>query len=164
MAPGKKVVVISHCILNQNVVVHGLERASGCFPFVHDLLNAGIGLLQLPCPEFQVLGPLRPPMSFEDYNRMPGYRKRCDELIKPIIEQLTLYSSEGYQYFGVIGIHESPNCSISGQRGVLMQEFFDACIKNCLSTNFLEVPVDYTQENEGNFRMKLDEFLKVGEK
>lgn len=154
---------MSHCVLNQNAVIHGWERARGAFPFAIDLLRSGIALIQLPCPEFIVLGGDRPPMTYEEYDNLPDFRQECQRLLQPMIQQIQAYQAEGYQYLGVIGIHESPNCSISGQRGVLMEEFFAECHKAQIGTDFLEVPTWYSEDDQGSFVAQLQCFLEKGE-
>lgn len=160
--PQKQLVVVSHCVLNQNAVIHGWERARGAFPFAIDLLSRGIALLQLPCPEFIVLGGDRPPMTYEEYHDLPNYRQKCRELLTPIIQQIQAYQAEGYQYLGIIGINESPNCSISGQRGVLMEEFFTECEQRQIATQYLEVPTWYSEDDQGEFEEQLHVFLERG--
>ncbi|WP_371853600.1 CD3072 family TudS-related putative desulfidase [Enterococcus hulanensis] len=153
---------VSHCVLNQNAVIHGWERARGAFPFAIELLSRGIALIQLPCPEFIVLGGDRPPMTYEEYRELPNYRQTCQELLEPMIQQIQTYQAEGYQYLGIIGINESPNCSITGQRGVLMEEFFARCQQAQIGTNFLEVPTWYSEDDQGAFKEQLQEFLERG--
>ncbi|HCM87072.1 MULTISPECIES: CD3072 family TudS-related putative desulfidase [Enterococcus] len=162
MQPQKQLVAVSHCVLNQNAVIHGWERARGAFPFAIDLLSRGVALIQLPCPEFIVLGGGRPPMTYEEYRDLPAFRQQCQAMLQPMIQQIQAYQMEGYQYLGVIGINESPNCSISGQRGVLMEEFFAECQKAQIGTNFLEVPTWYTEEARGDFNEQLQMFLERG--
>nr|WP_242551257.1 CD3072 family TudS-related putative desulfidase [Enterococcus hulanensis] len=148
--------------MNQNAVIHGWERARGAFPFAIELLSRGIALIQLPCPEFIVLGGDRPPMTYEEYRELPNYRQTCQELLEPMIQQIQAYQAEGYQYLGIIGINESPNCSITGQRGVLMEEFFARCQQAQIGTNFLEVPTWYSEDDQGAFKEQLQEFLERG--
>lgn len=162
MQPQKQLVAVSHCVLNQNAVIHGWERARGAFPFTLELLSRGIALIQLPCPEFIVLGGDRPPMTYEEYRDLPNYRHQCQTLLQPMIQQIQSYQTEGYQYLGIIGIHESPNCSISGQRGVLMEEFFSECQKAKIGTNYLEVPTWYSENGQGSFSDQLQLFLEKG--
>lgn len=160
--PGKKLVAVSHCVLNQNAVIHGWERASGAFPFALELLQQGIAMIQLPCPEFLTLGADRPPMTYEEYAQIPNYRQTCREMLLPILQQIQAYQEEGYDYLGMIGIHESPNCSISGQRGVLMEEFFALCEVFAVPSDFFEVPVWYSEDHQENMTEQLAQFLKRG--
>lgn len=155
-----KIITISHCILNQNTVVDGLQRAKGPFPFVSRLIEDNISIIQLPCPEFGFLGIDRPPMTYEEYSNLNNYRDYCRNLLRPIIEQLLSYPKDSFNYLGIIGINESPNCSISKQRGVLMEEFFSLCEKNNLSTKYIEVPAWYSTDNQGDFLKTINKFLE----
>ncbi len=140
--------LISHCIINQNAVVHGLERARGAYPFVKRLIDEGIAFIQLPCPEFLLQGADRKPMSYEDYQGIKGYRKACRELVLPILVQLRMYREEGYTYLGVIGIAESPNCALQNRRGVLMEVLCEALQNAGFHQKYAEVPVCYEEGKE----------------
>jgi predicted secreted protein len=155
----RKFVVISHCILNQNAVVHGLERGTGAYPFAKILVEKEIGIIQLPCPEFLVLGANRPSMNYEDYLMEYNYRTKCQEVLEPIYAQIKEYIKTGYEYLGIIGISHSPNCSILGRRGVLMEEYFQFIANENLSGKFLEVPTWYEKGKEGNFQDQVMEFI-----
>ena len=106
--PGKKILVVSHCILNQNAVVNGWERARGAYPIAKYILEKGVGMIQLPCPELLCMGLERAAMSYEDYNSIEGYRKRCLDLLEPVIIQLKMYKESNYKYLGVIGAAGQP--------------------------------------------------------
>lgn len=140
----KKIILVSHCVLNQNSVIEGWARAKGAFPIANILLNNCIGILQLPCPELIFNGINRPPLEYEDYNT-ENYRNLCNELLTPYINQLNEYIKNGYNIIGVIGINNSPTCSISGQRGVLMEELFNICKRESIHLPYTEIPEYYTE-------------------
>ena len=53
----KKVIFIAHCLLNQNSISDGTAVYPAAFRDVIDFfLNANIGIIQMPCPEFCCLG------------------------------------------------------------------------------------------------------------
>src|SRR5699024_8258971 len=158
----KNIVVISHCILNQNSVVNGLERAKGPFPISKNILEKDISIIQLPCPEFLYLGFNRPPMNYDEYACIKGYRDFCKKLLLPIIEQLKSYIENGYNYLGIIGINESSNCSLTDRQGVYMEEYFKLTKDNKLNNNFMEIPTWYNEDNLGNLLNIFEEFLKRG--
>ena len=57
MNRSKKLAILSHCILNQNSVVKGEYKDINTFlPFVKNLFENNIGILQLPCPETEYYG------------------------------------------------------------------------------------------------------------
>ena len=158
MDRNKKLIIVSHCILNQNSVVEPLARAKGPFPIAKIFLDMSVGVLQLPCPEFKFLGPKRSPMSKEEYDTKK-YRELCKNLFVPILEDIKKYISAGYDIKGIIGINESPTCSITGNRGIFMEEIFKLLEKEEIFIDYLEVPTDYSEEK--NYRAFEEEILKL---
>ncbi|WP_055666729.1 CD3072 family TudS-related putative desulfidase [Desnuesiella massiliensis] len=160
MDRNKKLIIVSHCILNQNSVVAPLARAKGPFPIAKIFLDMGVGVLQLPCPEFKFLGPTRVPMSKEEYDTKE-YRELCKNLFIPIIEDIKKYISAGYEIKGIIGINESPTCSITGNRGIFMEEIFKLLEKEEIFIDYLEVPTDYSEDsNYIDFEQQVLKLLK----
>ncbi len=147
MLRSKKIVLVSHCVINQNSVVMPLGRAKGAFPIVNTLLDQGIGIIQLPCPEFKFIGPSRKPMSKEDYDTFE-YRELCKNLFIPVLEDLKKYIDSGYTLTGIIGINHSPTCSISGERGIFMEEIFEMLESEGLNIKYFEIPTDYTEDDD----------------
>ncbi|MFD3157043.1 CD3072 family TudS-related putative desulfidase [Haloimpatiens sp. FM7330] len=147
MKRNKKLILISHCILNQNSVVKPLARAKGAFPIIKSFIDEGVGIIQLPCPEFKFLGPNRKPMSKEEYDT-PQYRELCRNLFLPILEDIKKYIENGYELQTIIGINQSPTCSITGKRGVFMDEIFKILEKENIHIDSLEIPTDYTEDSD----------------
>jgi predicted secreted protein len=117
----KKILIASHCLLNQNTVIPEEARAMGAIPSVVEWAMAeGNGFLQLPCPEFTYLGLDRPPMTYEEYNTAE-YREHCRRILRPFIDQLVNYQQSGFEIAGTVGIGRSPSCDPG--RGVFMEEF-----------------------------------------
>jgi predicted secreted protein len=69
MQRSKRLVVVSHCVINQNAVVSGEERSPGIMKSAVDwATEQEYGIFQLPCHEFTYLVPERPPMTVEEYD------------------------------------------------------------------------------------------------
>jgi len=145
MLRDKKLILLSHCILNQNSVVLPLARAKGGFPIAKSFLDKGFGIIQLPCPEFKFLGPERNPMNKEQYDSLE-YRILCRELFKPILEDIKKYLAQSYSLVGIVGINDSPTCSITGIRGIFMEEIFVMLNEESIDINHFEIPVDYSED------------------
>ncbi|WP_194190148.1 CD3072 family TudS-related putative desulfidase [Clostridium chrysemydis] len=143
----KELVIVSHCILNQNSVVLPLARSRGAFPFVKEIIDSGVGIIQLKCPEFNFLGLSREGMTKEEYDTKE-YREICKSIAKDILAEALTYIKHGYKIKGIIGINESPTCSITGNRGILMEEVFNYFSENNIELKFLEVSTSYEEENE----------------
>lgn len=120
MQRSKRILLVSHCILNQNTVIKEEARALGAIPSATEWINEeGFGVVQLPCPEFTFLGLDRPPITYDEYDN-EEYRSHCHNILKPIIEQILEYRRCGYEITGVLGIQSSPSCDLT--RGVFMEE------------------------------------------
>ncbi|MGL4453248.1 MAG: CD3072 family TudS-related putative desulfidase [Sarcina sp.] len=144
MKRSKELVIVSHCVLNQNSVVEGLARAKGGFKIVEDILCSGLGIIQLPCPEFKFLGIKRKGQSKEEYDTKE-YRELCKNLFIPILEDLKQYRENGYEVKKIIGINQSPTCSISGKRGIFMEEIFKMLEEASFNLEYEEILEDYCE-------------------
>ena len=134
--------------MNQNAVVHGLERAKGAFPLVEEILKRGIGIIQLPCPEFLYLGSNRPSMNKAEYEKTEGYTEHCRRILESVFWQLEEYQKNGYSYIGVLGIQESPSCSLSSPPGILMEKYMEEMERRNWTKACFEVPVFYDEEEK----------------
>ena len=146
MERSKKVVFVSHCLLNQNVRPSGSEKYPGA---VKDLLQlfaeAGIGIVQLPCPHIEFKEgfdrKLKPKTTYETN----GYRICCQKISSSIIEQIEKYLREDYSVVAIVGVELSSTCGVhqveKGRRnvpgkGILIEEIE----KNMEKKNF-QVPL-----------------------
>lgn len=121
----KKIVLVSHCILNQNSISDGTADFPAQFKEIVKLIEEeDIGIIQLPCPEFLCLGLFRKDMNgsirellaentrirtlLEKKNNLDKLRL----LAKPIVCQLREYIEYGFYIVGIIGINRSPSCGV----------------------------------------------------
>ena len=113
MYRSKKIIVVSHCILNANAKVGPLAEYPGVLRSVmDDFIQDGTGIVQLPCPEVSYLGINRWGMCYEQYDN-PKFRRHCLKILKTSIDQLEAFSAAGYGIRGVIGADGSPNCGVT---------------------------------------------------
>ncbi len=121
----KKIIIVAHCILNQNSISDGTADCPSQFREIVDLLEKNeIGIIQLPCPELMCLG-----LDRQDKNgssrellnensrirNLIGTRNNLDklnELARPILYQIKQYLEYGFNIIGIIGINRSPSCGI----------------------------------------------------
>lgn len=116
-----RLAVVSHCVLNQNSVVHDLARAEGAFhSVVSALTHMGFGIYQLGCPELLYAGMQRKPQTYADYDQ-PEYLEVCRNVAERALAELDLMRDSGAQVELLIGIQRSPTCSISGTTGHLFR-------------------------------------------
>jgi len=126
----RRVAVLAHCHLNVNTKVHGLADYAGARgDVVGPLIERGIGLIQLPCPEATFLGMKRWGMTREQYD-VPAYRRHCKKILKPIVESLIVLAEDGCVIESVIGVDGSPSCGVErtcvGYCGGEIEALFDS--------------------------------------
>ncbi|MBS7611935.1 DUF523 domain-containing protein [Candidatus Bathyarchaeota archaeon] len=115
------VVAVAHCILNQ-ATRWFWEGDSGAWTegFVSDFLERlklmGVGLYQLPCPEFGLLGNPRRPMTRDDYELLPGFIEHCRTLAENVLRDLKAFkelsTEPKIEVLAIIGIEGSPSCGV----------------------------------------------------
>lgn len=161
MDRSRRVIFMSHCILNQNTVVCPLARAKGAYrDIIEKIMNDRIGIHQLPCPEYRHLGLKREPMNKEQYDTKE-FRGLCNGIAEDSIKIMKEYLENDYEIVGLIGINNSPTCSIKGRQGILMEEILDMVKKENISLNLIDVPGDYIDGKDNiKFIQELEEFLK----
>ena len=143
MERSKRIIFLSHCILNQNTVVYPLARAKGSYKDIAlELIKNDIGIHQLPCPEYRYLGLNREPMTKEQYNTK-DFRNINKNIAIDIVKIIKEYINNGYEVLGIIGINESPTCSINGDKGILMEELINILNDENIILSFIDVPSDY---------------------
>ena len=112
----KEILVVSHCILNNASKVlqdeseladeyrerDGLMRA---------VLDKGIQLIQLPCPEFIIYGPKRWGHVKDQFDNA-FFRGECRRMLKPVMDQLKEYAGvpERFRIIGIVSVEGSPSC------------------------------------------------------
>lgn len=125
-ARSKKIILVSHCILNQNSISDGTADYPGTNESIMTLLlQANVGIIQLPCPELLCLGLNRGdihggerPVVVEN-TRIRGELVKgnsmviINKLVDQIIYQIEQYVRNGFTVLGIIGINRSPSCGIN---------------------------------------------------
>lgn len=117
-----KIVLLSHCILNGCCEV---PEASDVLrsDIVNILLDKKVNLIQLPCPELCFQGLERCSINPGDDNA-GEYAEYCGALLKPIMDNISIYAHNNIEILGVIGIDTSPSCSTADYRAVMMKDIF----------------------------------------
>ncbi|QZY55955.1 CD3072 family TudS-related putative desulfidase [Crassaminicella profunda] len=161
----QKVIILSHCILNQNTVVKPLARAKGAYNrIVKNILDLDIGIHQLPCPEYLFLGLDRKPMSKKAYDSYT-YRKICKEIALSSIKVIKEYINKQYEIVGIVGINCSPTCSMSGEMGILMEELLKLLHDEKIKLRFFEIPTNYNEDGENqDILSEFHDFLSMTNK
>lgn len=122
----KSVILVAHCILNQNAISDGTACFPGCIKEILELLSSSdVGIIQMPCPELHCLGLDRgnvngssAPVVEENTRIRERLSQRpatehIQDLTQDIIRQLLDYQKYGFEIKGVVGINRSPSCGVN---------------------------------------------------
>lgn len=113
MKRGKKIVLISHCILNVNAKVEGIANySSGLKEVICTLIENDFGIIQLPCIE-QAMGGINRWGQVKEQLDFHSFRDKCKEMLIPVINQVEDFYKNGYEISAVIGVDGSPTCGVS---------------------------------------------------
>ena len=112
----KEILVVSHCILNNASKV--MQDESGLADeyrerdrLMNAVLEKGIQLIQLPCPEFIIYGPKRWGHVKDQFDNS-FFRKECRHMLVPVMDQLKEYAAvpERFRILGIVSVEGSPSC------------------------------------------------------
>ncbi len=121
----KRVLLVAHCVLNQNVKIDRCARYPGMIEQVSQvLIDAGVGLIQMPCPELLYLGldrqvDKRASATIESEDTRVARRMTedtgkalCREIASNLVYQVEEYRKNGFEIIGIVGIDGSPTCGV----------------------------------------------------
>ncbi len=129
-ARSKKVVFLSHCLLNENTRYLGGACRLGCIEeILNSCLERGIGIIQIPCPEQLAWGGVlkRRLFIFFAAEGKLVYRwrrqmlpillwctkRRYGKLAREIVRQIKDYVISGFDVVGIVGVDGSPSCGVN---------------------------------------------------
>ncbi len=111
----RKVVFLAHCFMNMNArFPEGAAYPGVCAPLVQTLIDAGVGIIQMPCPEFRCLGAEKELYGELDPDELRScFRKMASE----VVDDVQAYLNAGFQIAGIIGMNPSPSCGVEITKG-----------------------------------------------
>jgi len=111
----RRIIFISHCWLNINTrFPQGAAFQGANTPLIKTLLDSGLGVIQMPCPEYEVLG-----LEKFDYGEivLEPLRAKFREVAQIVIKQIQDYLALGYEIVGILGMNPSPSCGVDVSKG-----------------------------------------------
>lgn len=127
---GKKVMFLSHCLLNENTrYPGGAFRKAGVDELIDDLQKKGIGIVQMKCPEQKTWGGvlkremlmgycikgtfLRPFLKIYMVFFIWKTKRSFQKIAREVVSEIKDYMDSGFDVSGMIGIKGSPSCGVS---------------------------------------------------
>jgi predicted secreted protein len=146
MERSKRIVFVSHCILNQNARPIGGEKFSGVVKEILDMFaDSGIGVVQIPCPQLEFNGGLNRKSQSKDYYDNNGFRSKCQKLSTNVIESIDSYIKKNYEVLGILGIEMSSTCGVyqvpNGKRSVPGKGIFIEELEKEMEKKNFQVPI-----------------------
>ena len=111
----RRVVFLAHCFLNMNTrFPEGAESAGAHVPLGQLLLHSGVGIVQMPCPEFLCLGLEKTGWGVGSADSIRAAFRRVAE---GVADQVAAYLAAGCEVVGIIGMNPSPSCGVEVSKG-----------------------------------------------
>ena len=116
----KKVILMLHCLLNQNARIDGCGYFPGAMgEAARAVVDSGVGVIQMPCPELHGLGLARSGRMrdgkdigiHEALLEGPG-EQVCRGLVQHVMHAVNEYRKHDFQIIGVVGNDGSPACGV----------------------------------------------------
>ena len=125
----RKVIFLSHCLLNENTRYLGGAGYAGSVPaIIQTCLEGGIGIVQMPCPEQHAWGGVLKRRLLWFFGSQGTWLYQLRNLLLPILlwytrriyrtlarqvaNQIRDYVSSGFTVVGVVGVDGSPSCGV----------------------------------------------------
>lgn len=114
---GQRFVAVIECILDQNVRDAGAARFPAMnFEVLKLCHQHHVGILQMPCPEIDALGPERrrpPGQSLRAALETPESQHRCSELAREVTNRIGNRIARGDRLLAIVGGNpRSPGCAV----------------------------------------------------
>lgn len=108
-----RIVVVSHCIMNVHSLEDGLAEYHGLEEdVIKRLIEKGVGIVQLRCPEMRLHGIQRLPMPKDTYDK-PEIRASYAAQAGEEVLQLREFVKNGAEIVAVVGAEASPSCGVN---------------------------------------------------
>ena len=134
-----KVVLVAHCVLNQNSRVSGSAHYPAVVSEILDVLTRhNVGIVQMPCPELLYAGLSRASRTKEQYNT-PQFRKHCKQIAHSMSKQVQEYLRNSVKVLAILSVEGSPSCGVGETSGIMIEELKSELEKGNISVPFYDL-------------------------
>lgn len=179
-ARGRRVIMVSHCLLNENTrYAGGATRPGAVVEIVDELMKSGYGIHQLPCPERLAWGGVLKRRSLLLYDSKGGplyplrgalftafvwwTRAVYRLLARRVAREVADYRRAGIGVDGIVGIGASPSCGVTTTLDLRESlEVVASCPAAALARDVMNdrAVLNCRRAGEGLFIKELDRELK----
>jgi len=169
----KKIVFVSHCLLNTNVKANGAAHWPTMPPLLWNMLNKHeLGMEQMPCPELGMFEIGREKRTKELYDS-PEFRKVCTGYSLFVTKEIEKFIKAGQKITAIIGVAGSPSCGTklvtAGKtnnvaKRILGQGIFMEELQKSLKSRNLDIPfVDFDSRDIHKSISEIESKIKMSE-
>ncbi len=161
MESKKIILLLSHCLLNQEVRAEELTPHPEALGWIGKILEEfAVGIYQMRCPEFEFLGRRRK-MRYDEYANLKGFKEHCEKIAEEVANYVNRLSSS---HVVVVGIARSPSCSLSKVniegRWIEGKGIFMESLQKSVKASFLEWDYECSSCSYENLKEYLKSMLK----
>jgi predicted secreted protein len=169
----KKIVFISHCLLNMNTKAKGKARWPALAPLLLERFSKyELGIEQMPCPELGIFDVERERATKEMYDT-PDFRKVCSGYANFVTKEIEKFQKAGIKVMAIVGIAGSPTCGAkiinAGKttkvaKRVLGQGIFVEELQKAFKSKNIEIPfVDFDHRDMHRSLAELENKIKLSD-
>lgn len=155
MNRSKRIVVLSHCLLNSNSKVEGLSTYSSMLnKLIEYIILKDYGIIQLSCPELEMYGIKRWGHVKNQFDN-EYFRGQCNKMLESYINQFKDYLLNGYEIKCIIGVEKSPSCGVN--KTCISSSWGGTVNSNCIKKKIDNIEI---VNESGVFIEELEKMLK----
>jgi len=140
----RKVIVLAHCVLNQNSRATGLAYYPAVVEEIIDfLIKHDVGIVQMTCPEVVWEGLPRKTRTKEEYDT-PRFRSLCHQITRSTARLIHEHVRSGVSVLAVLGVEGSPSCGVEEPAGIFIEELKTELRKRGIIVPFHELNLKAT--------------------
>jgi len=169
----KKIVFVSHCLLNTNIKANGAAHWPTMPPLLMAMLNKHeLGIEQMPCPELGMFDIGREKRTKELYDA-PEFRKVCAGYSLFVTREIEKFIKARQKIMAIIGVAGSPSCgtklvtsgkTIKAAKRILGQGIFIEELQKSLKARNLDIPfVDFDSRDIHKSISEIESKIKMSE-
>jgi len=175
----RKVIFVSHCILNENTRYLGGAFRKGCVDEIVDYFQAvEVGIVQMPCPERECWGGVlkkdiiraygsKSSLRHKIYSALLGLwiwkiKREYRKIARKIVEEIRDYNDSGFEVMGVVGIDGSPSCGVNHTLDMrsLLAKMSEIDVDNLTREKSNQLVMESLTDGEGYFIQELQESFR----
>ena len=142
----KKIMVVTHSILNQLALAEDKRLTEGPIPVIKDLTDLNVQLVQIPNIDNYYSLKLEREITEEDRNT-EEFKEYTRQFILPLVNDVMDHVKKGAKFLGVLSYRGDNTQSVEPQNSPIMVEVFRLFDRKCMITPYYEIKEKLSAED-----------------